>query len=222
MSSSKTTQMIDNPLLGRLYALPLDLKVKVFQMAVQSHMAQWFMDHKGSFKGSLALLNSTLNFGYTELKGDYGDGFWVWHERVLYPDHPDHRDVSGGRSKVNEDYEDEWFYMHSTLCDKVEGYEEVYLPPHFAERPFWKREWRDKPDYYWYCEDCRCTRCDFVKDAKLKYDACKKIQRSKVVRERCTRILEGLSVNYSAATPQRFMVERAMELVDDHYLNDPE
>lgn len=226
MSSGKTNQMKDNPLLGLLYALPLDLKVKIFQMAIQSHMATWSMDHKGNFQESLALLNSTLNFGYTELKGDHRDGFWVWHERVLYPDHPDHHDHHDHRGneghKVNEDYEDEWFHVHSTLCNKVDRYEEIYLPHHFNNHLFWKREWRDKPDYYWYCEDCRCAKCDLVQDAKLRYDTCKKIQRSKVVRERCTRILEGMSVNFAATIPQRFMVERAMELVDDHYLNDPE
>jgi hypothetical protein len=209
MSSDKTNQMKDNPLLGRLYDLPIDLKVKIFQMAIQSNMAQWLMDHKGGFGSSLALLDSTLNLGYIELKGYHKDGFWA-----------------GTQRPEQEGYEDAWYFMHSPLCNKIDGYEEVYLPPHFNNfnnyHRFWKREWRDKPDYYWYCDRCRCTECDLVKDAKLEHDASKKRQRSKVVRERCTRILEGMSADLSAAAPQRFMVERAIELVDNHYLNDPE
>jgi hypothetical protein len=191
---------------ARLYSLPLDLKVKIFQMAVKSNLDQWHQDHQEIFAMSRALLDSTVNFGYTELKGDHRDGYWVWHE-------------PGDDGSIRPGHEDDWYYMHSTLCDKLEGYDEVYLPHPQDNHGFWMREWRDQPDTYWYCEDCRCSKCDQVKDAKSKYETLKREQREKVVKERCTRILEECSL---ATSPQRFMVERAIELVDNHYLNDPE
>jgi len=190
-----------------LYNLPLDLKVKIFQMSVQSNMERWFQDHGKNFRTTLGRIDCATNHGYTDLKGDHKDGFWVFHDQ--YDQH----------MFALADNEDDRYFMHSTLCDRLEGYDEVYLPRHFDNNGFWKREWRDKPDYYWYSEHCRCSRCDQVKDSKLKYETCKKTQRSKLLQERCTRILEGCSM---ATTPQRFMVERAIELVDNHYMNDPE
>ena len=118
-----------------------------------------------------------------------------------------------------DNHEDDWYYMHSTLCDKIEEYDEVYLPHPQDNHEFWMREFRDQPDTYWYCGECRCSKCDQVKGAKLRYETCKKEQLQKVVKERCTRILENCSMD---TIPQRFMVERAIELVDNHYLNDRE
>ena len=196
----------DNSLNNLLYSLPLDLKIKIFQMSVQSNMEQWLKDHKGDFRGSLDLIYCVTNQGHTELKGHHKDGFWAWHDGDL--------DDPG-----EETHEDDWYFMHSTLCDRIEGYDEVYLPHPQDNHEFWMREWRDQVDTYWYCEDCRCSKCDQVKEAKSKYETLKRKQREKVVKERCTRILEECSM---ATTSQRFMVERAIELVDNHYLNDPE
>jgi hypothetical protein len=198
----------DNSLNNLLYSLPLELKIKIFQMSVQSNLEQWLRDHKGNFKGSLDFLDSTINFGYTELKGEHRDGFWVWYEE----------DGLVTREDL-EKHEDGRYFQHSTLCDKIDGYDEVYLPHPQDNHEFWMREWRDQVDTYWYCEDCRCFKCDQVKAAKGKYEILKNKQREEVVKERCTRILEECSM---ATTSQRFMVERAIELVDNHYLNDPE
>ena len=42
-----------------LYNLPLDLKVKIFQIAVQSNLAKWQGSHQVQFRGSLTRITTS-------------------------------------------------------------------------------------------------------------------------------------------------------------------
>ena len=193
----------------RLYNLPLDLKIKIYQMSVQENMVRWLADHQESFTNSLSLINRDTNMGYIDLKGEYKDGFWVNNNGVL----------RHGLGVV--DPEDSWYFSHVSLCDKTAlGYEEVYIPRHFMEqytdytcRIYRNREWVDQPDYHWYSTICRCNRCDKVKEAKKVYEQTKSDHKS----ERCTRILRECTMS---GPSHRYIVERAIEIVENHYLND--
>ena len=185
----------------RLYTLPLDLKIKIFQMSVQGNMNDWLEDHQDRFQGTLTLLDYETNTGFIDLKCDYKDGFWVKYEWI------------------RESYllhEDDRYFSHSTLCDKTD-ISETYLPLSLNNYEYRHREWKDKPDNYWYSETCRCEECDKVKDAQKEYQCF--LERQKEKSESCTRILRDCVLS---SPPHRYMVERAIEIVDNHYLNDPE
>jgi hypothetical protein len=118
-----------------LYSLPLDLKKKIYYMAVQSHLIEWSLSHKLNF--------SDINLVFQEKEKD-DSGMWLcideWdifsHKHICY------RNVKKRGQP---------------------GIQSIYVPPNPDYEIIDGREWANKDNYYWTHVKCRCKMCDQIR-----------------------------------------------------------
>ena len=124
-----------------LYSLPLDLKKKIYYMAVQSHLSEWSLSHK--------LKYSDINLFFQEKEKD-DSGMWLcideWdifsHKHICY------RNVKKRGQP---------------------GIQSIYVPPNHIYEVIDGRMWANRDNYYWVHGKCRCRMCDQIRIIACKH-----------------------------------------------------
>tara|TARA_B100002051_G_scaffold253706_1_gene267863 strand:+ start:1359 stop:2192 length:834 start_codon:yes stop_codon:yes gene_type:complete len=169
-----------------LYRLPLDIKSKVFHMAVAGNMAQWSLEHKDKFIKTIHFLEpappdrtvteydpDNSDFVQTDSQKDKGGNKYIRKYKipgVLVHDLPQGNIVP---SNCLWDREDLCvIFKPNTLCKKnvkkkgQPGIKDVKIDGTFDKpipQQIVSREWSNLPGKYWYHEKCRCSVCDRVR-----------------------------------------------------------
>ena len=176
-----------------LYSLPLDIKIKIFQMAVFANIVEWGgKEHKKNFKKTVEFINPNIYNSKT-------DSITIYEDSFLYPIYHKRFDNNGfmfswyreswttckdrrlGWSlqhnmyyleKLEDIIDPEFKIRFNPLCQrKVQTKSQEGIKDLPLNRRRWTvlpediraREWSNKFGYYWYHEKCRCRKCDRVR-----------------------------------------------------------
>lgn len=140
-------------IIEKLYTLPLDIKIKIYQMAIINHMNDWNINHMYASHNTLLFIENnnrdTLHFNLDER---------AIAARVKYLN-PD------SRWAFPYDFP---IYHKKTLCQKKvkgtsqDGIKSVFIGDNMNEQIDY-RQWTNWSNYYWYHNKCRCKTCDLVR-----------------------------------------------------------
>lgn len=123
-----------------IYSLPLEIKIKIYQMAIQKNMFEWNLEHMKNNR-------KTLEF-FTNIPSNYSNEnkYSCWN--LINDNH--HR----------------YYYKHICHINVKKpgqpGIRSIYIDDNIDESIDY-REWIGDPDYYWYHDKCRCRDCDLVR-----------------------------------------------------------
>ena len=140
-----------------IYFLPLEIKIKIYQMAIQKHMYEWSFEHMKNNRKVLKFLTNTPS--------DYSDEnkYSCWN--LVIDDNNDDNDDNNDNNDNNDNYHS-YYYKH--ICHRnvkktgQPGIRSIYIDDNIDERIDY-REWIGDADYYWYHDKCRCRDCDHVR-----------------------------------------------------------
>lgn len=152
LKNIKEKKIIEN-----LYTLPLDIKIKIFQMIIMSNMNDWNINHMYCLRNSLLFIEDRDGFSV------YGDNRYTKKYRYL-------------------NAESRWLYLNrdvpmydkKTLCQKKvkeyyqDGIKSVFISNNMNELIDY-RQWSNWSNQYWYHEKCRCKTCDLVRITGINY-----------------------------------------------------
>jgi len=128
-----------------LYKLPKDLKVYIFQLAIQSNMNEWLLTHQRGMPSTLSFINTTK--GYIPRNDKHSS--WLINTDTL-------------------SFSNEYQYWYRQKCIRnvkkrdQSGIISLSIPDNLYEE-IDSRMWSNIPDVYWYHNDCRCSKCDKVR-----------------------------------------------------------
>tara|TARA_B110000495_G_C23029425_1_gene612579 strand:+ start:1530 stop:2210 length:681 start_codon:yes stop_codon:yes gene_type:complete len=135
-------------ILENLYILPLDVKEKIFQIAIISNMLEWSMDHMK--KSSFSML--------------FSPQFIKENPNItLYPHSSDGLAAVGLHDRPNLP-----IFNCIPICERnvkislQPGIKGVYIRDYWHHDIAW-REWSNIENKYWYHIKCRCITCDRVR-----------------------------------------------------------
>lgn len=147
-----------NKLKKDIYRLPFDIKCKIFQMAMLSHISMWVMDLRPKFgivKQELFDINKGL--GYYDDNG--------------FPQHFIYANCKSHTGKINTWKSlDFWNLRNRLPCNKnvktseQQGIISVYISPDKEIPELIKyREFGNTPNHFWTHYKCRCYECDLIR-----------------------------------------------------------
>ena len=134
-------KIIDNNrtklIIERLYELPYDIKIKIFNMVIKDHMYKWSFNHLVNFRDCLKFINDKP-FNYSK---DEPRSLWMINNNQYHYKHLCQVNVKKKRQP---------------------GIMTVFIPGCLYEE-IDNREWLNEPEHYWYHIKCRCCKCDHVR-----------------------------------------------------------
>jgi len=177
--SRNQQQVLDN-----LYNLPLNIKIKIYGMCIETHMEEWEQDSREKMESSFTLIESAeywpecynqreierMNHGW-DYWGDvegFRTGYFYkqelqircfWHDDVIKSPWHQHKVLIPCHE------------MNLSICndgnideDKVEDFyidtekitDEIYCQIR-------NREWIDRDNLFWAAKKCRCLQCDIIR-----------------------------------------------------------
>ena len=125
-----------------LYSLPIDVKKKIYYMAVQSHLTEWFLSHKLKFTDINLIIQN-------KKKTDNGQWLDIGNNNLIFP----HKHICSRNVKINGQ----------------PGIKSIYVHPNHLYEVIDHRMWNNRNDYYWVHEKCRCRMCDIIRIISYKY-----------------------------------------------------
>lgn len=143
-----------NKIIKNLYTLPLDIKIKIFQMIIVNHMNEWYVKHIYSVHNSLLFIDDIDGFNF------YGH---MRHTKKYRQINPDSRWLFYNRNENGI-----LIYDKKTICEKKikessqNGIKSVFIGDNINEHIDY-RQWSNWLNHYWYHEKCRCKTCDLVR-----------------------------------------------------------
>tara|TARA_B100001287_G_C22677204_1_gene528343 strand:- start:1625 stop:2350 length:726 start_codon:yes stop_codon:yes gene_type:complete len=161
-----------NSIINRLYELPLDIKIKIFQMAVLEHMYTWcdnfhikHMIYLEEFFSNIWWLNQEKYLGFSNTRIP-----------LLSFDH-DNQIIRQFHEQNNELWKviDFTYLKDKRLCVKnvdIKGQpniQSIYIDPNIIEsntqitNDLRVREWSNIPSKFWIHKKCRCSTCDKIR-----------------------------------------------------------
>lgn len=176
-----------------LYSLPLDLKIKIFQMAVFANIIELGgKEHKKNFKKTVEFINPNIYNSKTDSITIYDDPFLypIYHKRFdnngfMFSWYRESWTTCKDRhlgwslqhnmyhlEKLEDIIDPEFKIRFNPLCQrKVQTKSQEGIKDLRLNRRRWTvlpedirtREWSNKFGYYWYHEKCRCRKCDRVR-----------------------------------------------------------
>jgi hypothetical protein len=171
----KQKEVTQEKVLSKLYELPLDIKIKIFHMAIASHMISWKQSHEEDNEESVEDIGSEWSLEYDTMRMR-----WMWIMRWFGPtDRDPFSDFDWSFSTLCyknfhlQDYKGRggklfWFGYCKTKkqYDELEGVKQYPIEYNPHDHAYIEgRQVYDKPGYFWCHEKCRCKRCDFVRFA---------------------------------------------------------
>ena len=156
-------------IIDKLYELPLDIKIKIFQMAVESHMYSWcdkfhmmHMKYLEELFRDIWWFRLTGPTGYDEVTMPRID---FDHKKQGIKQHWERNFIQEPWEKINLLY-----LKKKKLCRKnVDENEHTRIQSIYSREgsiipsKILAREWANNPNYYWVHEKCRCSHCDFIR-----------------------------------------------------------
>lgn len=150
-----------NKLKKDIYRLPFDIKCKIFQIAMLSHISMWVM-------------NLRPKFGFIKQEffdRDKGVGYYDGNGFPQYFIHANSKSHIGWERKVNSWKSlDFWNIRRNLLCNKnvktseQKGIVSVYINPEKEKPGLVKyREFSNTPNHFWTHYKCRCYECDLIR-----------------------------------------------------------
>ena len=144
-----------------IYRLPFDIKCKIFQMAMLTHISMWVMELRPKF-GFVKTEFYDMNKGI----GYYDDNGFPHHFT-----HANSKSNIGWERKVNTWKSlDFWNIRNRLPCNKnvktseQKGIISVYISPDKDKTELVKyREFCNNPNYFWTHYKCRCYECDLIR-----------------------------------------------------------
>ena len=150
-----------NKLKKDIYRLPFDIKCKIFQMAMLSHISIWVMELRPKFGFvKMEFYDKNKGIGYYD-----GNGF------PQYFIHANCKSHNGWERKVNSWKSlDFWNIRNQLPCNKnvvtaiQRGIISVYISPDKEKPGLVKyREFKNTPNHFWTHYKCRCYECDLIR-----------------------------------------------------------
>ena len=141
-----------------IYRLPFDIKCKIFQMAMISHISRWIMDLRPKFGFVKAeYFDMNKGIGYYD-----SDGFPHHFTFAKYKSHT---------GKINSWKSlDFWNIRNNLPCNKnvktseQRGIISVYIDSNKEKPELIKyREFSNTPNHFWTHYKCRCYECDLIR-----------------------------------------------------------
>ena len=149
MKKSPIPLVMKTQVMRALYGLPLDIKIRIFQMAINEHMDEWKLEHLSQFASPLYDI--------------------IWMGRC-------HINFSSSINEMNQwNYFDDVFTSKKIkLCDYVNILNDhsdvlirekvtIYEIENNVYDEIYIRGILDKPNQYWAANKCRCFKCDLVR-----------------------------------------------------------
>lgn len=145
-----------------IYRLPFDIKCKIFQMAMLSHISMWIMDLRPKF-------------GFVKQEFFDKEKGIGYYDNNNYPQHFTHANSKshiGWERKVNSWKSlDFWNFRKRLPCKKnikkgngQQGIVSVHIDPWKAKPQLIKyREYSNHYNYFWTHYKCRCYECDLIR-----------------------------------------------------------
>ena len=147
--------------LKNLYTLPLDIKIKIFQMSIESSIESWKNLHKINMKinldfisiGSMDYLNHRSRHNFSQSPSEQENPNSEWLIRA-------------------EDVNNSSRYSFNNICERAvrsheqEGIQSMYLgryERYEIPEEISHREWSNRRLIFWYHDTCRCITCDRVR-----------------------------------------------------------
>ena len=147
-----------NQLKKDIYRLPFDIKCKIFQMAMLTHISMWVMDLRPKFRFvKQEFFDSSKGLGYYDDNG--------------FPHHFTFANYKSHTGKINIWKSlDFWNIRNSLPCNKnvktseQRGIISVYISPDKEKPELVKyREFSNTPNHFWTHYKCRCYECDLIR-----------------------------------------------------------
>jgi hypothetical protein len=141
-----------------IYRLPFDIKCKIFQMAMLTHISMWLMDLRPKFGFvKQEFFDSAKGLGYYD-----DNGFPQYFTFANYKSHT---------GKINTWKSlDFWNIRNRLPCNKnvktneQRGIISVYISPDKEKPELVKyREFSNTPNHFWTHYKCRCYECDLIR-----------------------------------------------------------
>ena len=132
-------------ILGNLYSLPLDIKIKIFQMAVLINQEKWIDDFMERAIDTRSFLS------YPTTVGSKVNASW-WKDR-----HKFFRDVHSEWKKKRNSYR----YKYEPPCERMITKTHTLTIRNNINGDINRRELPN--NQYWYHKTCRCITCDRVR-----------------------------------------------------------
>ena len=132
----------------KLYNLPLDLKVKIFSMAINNNLNIWKNLHMKPYLKTISIFDDIHISSQEDVKGR---NHLTW--------------ISDAAGFAQEEVS----FRHVHVCEhraskpSQNHIVDVYIPYLPTLFPIIHRMWSNKVDYYWYHTTCRCKQCDMVR-----------------------------------------------------------
>lgn len=118
--------------------LPLDIKIKIFQMTIKSNMEEWYIDHKKKNNKNILFFHNT-DF----INKDNPNSRWL-----CLDDGFPFCDFKNICQKETDETKIKTVYIKDNLNEIIDF------------RKYSRYEWCDD---YWYHEKCRCKTCDYIR-----------------------------------------------------------
>jgi len=145
-------------LLSDIYNLPFDIKCKIFQIAMLTHIAGWCRELRPKF-------------GYVKqefFKGGKGIGYLDNGGNPKFFTHATYKSHTG---KINEwksldfsNIQDNLPCYKNVITNEQQNIISVYIHPSKVIPNLIKyREWDNLPNIFWTHISCRCYRCDLIR-----------------------------------------------------------
>ena len=211
----KQKELKQKEVLDNLYSLPLDIKIKIYQMAMSTHLKEWTNDHK-SISWSLRRKLNPNEACCADLD--------IWNFIEL-------------EDRINTQDRDYYKYSSykNTVCstivryhvyDNLEEYkiddddelQEYYNEGYFDD--IFSHEWSNKKKHYWTHKKCRCFDCDLVRITycKNKRDMVKETPEEQKIRNKYKDITVNLyKKRWKIKTEQQVKKEELLDIYNEIY-----
>jgi hypothetical protein len=148
-----------------IYNLPLDVKLIIYQMAIDTHMERWKQSHKDKMKSWSGLKSRHKPFSCLDLIKGWGIQAPI-HKYFPYVS----LDTEGFRGSIPDDYKVKLCKLERVCTDGIlnkhgEIFEIRDTPPYLSRDYYLNdgRAVRDRPHSWWVGKTCRCLTCDLIR-----------------------------------------------------------
>ena len=147
---SPTPFVMKTQVMRALYGLPIDIKIKIFQIAIKANMQEWKLEHSNNYfssihniqwMGKLCMINTSSEELYAAT--------YAHRNRSIYTNY-----FQGVFTMKNKQPCDYYENINDVTTYEIENnvYDEINIRGNL-----------DKPNQYWAANKCRCLTCDLVR-----------------------------------------------------------
>jgi hypothetical protein len=145
-----------------IYHLPLDVKLIIFKMAIDTHMEQWRKDHRSKMKSWSGLKTRHKPFSCLDLIKGWGIQAPI---HKYFPYVP--LDTEVFRGSIPDDYKVRLCKRERVITNGcLNTHSDIFLildPPRYLYQNVYGRHVSNRPHSWWVGNTCRCLNCDLIR-----------------------------------------------------------